>query len=106
MSNDLVLREACLRPVTCIVTCYIYASMGMWRESLRRIPPIGFFLVEIREAGPCKGAPTRFMVASEGDLSEGYGHCDPGDCLGDGQTEYRRKVDAATHCSGVNLTYI
>ena len=25
-----------------------YASMGMWRDNLRRIPPIGFFLVEIR----------------------------------------------------------
>ena len=28
-----------------------YASMGMWRDSLRRLPPIGFFVVEIRGAG-------------------------------------------------------
>ena len=58
-------------------------------------------------------------------LSEGYGHVGPGVCLGDDQTEaylkdmgmaglasvwamarrrpkeYRRKVDAATRCSGV-----
>ena len=63
--------------------------------------------------------------ASGGVLSEGYGHDGPGVCLGDGQTEaylkdlgktgvasvwamarqrpkeYRRKVDAATRCSGV-----
>ena len=30
-----------------------YTSMGMWRDSLRRIPPIGFFPVEIRGPGPC-----------------------------------------------------
>ena len=30
-----------------------YASTAMWRDSLRRIPPIGFFLVESRDhAGP------------------------------------------------------
>ena len=33
-----------------------YASRGMWRNSLQRIPPIGFFLVEIRRVGPCRGA--------------------------------------------------
>ena len=32
-------------------------------------------------------APTRFMVASDGVLSEGYGHDGPGVDLGDGQTE-------------------
>ena len=32
-------------------------------------------------------ASTRFMVASGGVLSEGYGHGGPGFCLGDGQTE-------------------
>ena len=61
----------------------------------------------------------------DGGLSEGYGHGGSGVCLGDGQTDaylkdtdmvglasawsmarrrpkkYRRKVDAATHCSGV-----
>ena len=72
-----------------------------------------------------EGAPTRFMVASGGVLSEGFGLGGPGVCLGDGQTEaylkdagmaglasawamarrrpkeYRRKVGAATRCSGV-----
>ena len=72
-----------------------------------------------------EGASTRFMVASGGVLSEGYGHDGPGVYLGNGQTEaylkdmgmaalasawamarrrskeYRRKVDAATRCSGV-----
>ena len=72
-----------------------------------------------------EGAPTRFMVASGGGLSEGCGHDGPSVCLGDGQTEaylkdmgkaglasawamarrrlkaYRRKVNAATRCSGV-----
>ena len=82
-----------------------YASMGMWRDSLRRIPPIGFFLVEIQYKGlvHVEGAPTRFMVASGGVLSEGCGHGGPGVCQGDGQTEYRHKVDAATRCSGVWL---
>ena len=34
-----------------------------------------------------EGASIGFMVASGGDLSEGYGHDGPGVCLGDGQTE-------------------
>ena len=34
-----------------------------------------------------EGVPTRFLVASDGDLSEGYWHGGPGVCLGDGQTE-------------------
>ena len=66
-----------------------------------------------------------FMLASGGVLSEGYRHGRPDDCLGDGQTKaylkdmgkaglasawamarrrlkaYRRKVNAATRCSGV-----
>ena len=67
----------------------------------------------------------RLVVVSGGVPSEGYGHGGPGVCLGDGQTEaylkdmgmtdlpsvwvmarrrpkeYRRKLDAATRCSGV-----
>ena len=76
---------------------------------MRRIPPIGFFLVEIRDRD--EETSTGFMVASGGVLSERYGDGGPGVCLGDGQTlrEYRRKVDAATRCSGVclfpDLTY-
>ena len=34
-----------------------------------------------------EGAFTGFMIASDGGLSEGYGHGGPGVCLGDGQTE-------------------
>ena len=34
-----------------------------------------------------EGPPTRFMDASGGVLSEGYGHGGTGVCLGDGQTE-------------------
>ena len=34
-----------------------------------------------------QGAPTCFMVASGGVLSEGYGHVGLGVCLGDSQTE-------------------
>ena len=34
-----------------------------------------------------EGAYTRFMVASGGGLTEGYGHDGPGVSLGDGQTE-------------------
>ena len=63
-----------------------YASVGIWRDSLQRIPPIGYFLVEIRGAGPCR-ASTGFMFASGGDLSEGYRHGGPRVCLGDGQME-------------------
>ena len=33
------------------------------------------------------GASTRFMVASGGNVSEGYGHDGPGVFMGDGQTE-------------------
>ena len=61
--------------------------MGMWHDSLRKIPPIGFFLVDIRGAGPCREGAHTFMVASGGGLSEGYGHGGPAVCLGDRQTE-------------------
>ena len=44
MFNDLVLREARLG-----------AFMGMWLDSLLTIPPIRYFLVAIRGAGPCEG---------------------------------------------------
>ena len=77
--------------------------------------------VEVGDGRLSRGRPG-FMVASCGGLFEGYG---PGVRLGDGQTEaylkdmgmtslasalamarrrakeYRRKVDAATRCSGV-----
>ena len=52
----------------------------MCRDSLRRILPIGFCLVEVREG-------VHRLRASGGVLSEGYGHDRPDVCLGDGQTE-------------------
>ena len=55
-------------------------------------PPIGFFFVEIRVAGPCRGASTRFMVGSGGDLSEGCEHGGPGVCL----SMARRRPSALT----------
>ena len=46
----------------------------------------------------CRRAPkdvrAGFMLASYGDLSEGYGHGEIGVCLGDGQTEaYLKDMD-------------
>ena len=64
-----------------------YAHMGLWRDSLRRIPPIGYFLPTSEWLNHAEGASTGFMVASGSVLSEGYGHGGPGVCLGDGQTE-------------------
>ena len=60
--------------------------MSKWRDSLQRIPLIGFFLVEIRGAGPCRGGVYSFKVALDGVLFEGYGYGAHGVCLGDGQT--------------------
>ena len=64
-------------------------SLGFTTGSdfLRRIPPIGFFLIEIRGLDHGEGVSTRFTVASGGVLSEEYGHGGPGVCLGDGQME-------------------
>ena len=66
---------------------YTYAFIGMCRDSLRRIPPIGLLLSKSEGLVHAEGALTRFMVASGGVQSEGGGHGGPGICLGDGQTE-------------------
>ena len=55
-----------------------YASMGMWRDFLRRIPLIEFFLARSEGLDHSEGASTRFMFASGGILSEGYEHDGPG----------------------------
>ena len=81
-----------------------YASTGLWRDFLWRIPPIGFFFAEIRGAGPCQGASTGFMGASGGVLSEGQRQGGPGVCRAMARLrpkKYRQKVDATTHCFGV-----
>ena len=60
---------------------------GHERDSLRRIPPIGFCLAGSEGLDYSKGPPECFVVASGGVLIEGYGHGGSGVCLGDGQTE-------------------
>ena len=53
----------------------------MWRDYLRRIPTIGFFFVEIGEAGPGRrGAHSSWLRKVESYLKDGVS-------LGDGQTE-------------------
>ena len=63
-----------------------YASMGMWRDSLRRIQS-DTFLSRSEGLDHAEGASTGFKVASGGVLFEGRGHGGPGVWLGDGQTE-------------------
>ena len=66
----------------------------MLRESLEKLPLIGFCFVGVRGAEPCRGPPAWFVVASGGILSEGYWHDGPGVCLGDGQTvAYLKDMD-------------
>ena len=88
MSNDLILGEAGLRQVTCIVRerqlrLYGHVARLHAEDPAHRIP----FLSRSEGLDHAERAPTRFMVASGGVLSEGYGHGGPGVCLGDGQTE-------------------
>ena len=83
--NDLVLREAGLRQVTCIVherQLRLYVARRPAEDPAHRI------LVSRSEwLNHAEGAPTRFMVVSGGVLCEGYGYDGPGVCLGGGQTE-------------------
>ena len=76
-----------------------YKEMGMWRDSLWRIPPIGFIPVEIRGAGPCRMGVHTLLFASCGVLSEGYGHGSPASAWAMARRKpkmCRRKMDAAT----------
>ena len=50
-------------------------------------PPSDSFLSRSEGLVHAEGAPTRFVVAEGGVLSEGCGHGGPGVGLGDGQTE-------------------
>ena len=47
---------------TDIIVSANYAYMGMWQDSLRRILPIGFSLIEIRGTGSCRGGVHRLHV--------------------------------------------
>ena len=75
-------------------------------DTLRRIPPIRFFLVKSEWLVHDKGAPTRFMVAS-GVLSDRDGH---GVCLGDVQkeavTRWTRRRAAPAYAPIPDLTLI
>ena len=86
-----------------------YAFMGMWRDSLRRILLIGFYFVHIRGAGPMPGPARR--------LGDGQTESYPKDMSMTGlasawamargrSKDYRRKVDAASRCSGVCPPYL
>ena len=63
MSNDLVLRQAGLRLVNCIVRERQIRLYGMWRDSLQWIPPI-------ERIGPCQRPHAWVVVASCEVLSE------------------------------------
>ena len=102
MSNDLVLLEAGLRRIICI-------AMGMWRDSLRRIPPIGLFLVEIRGAGPCRRGVHRLHVCAGGVLFEGSEHGGLASARAMARRmprQHCRKVYAVMRCSGVCPPYL
>ena len=70
----------------------------MWRDYLQRIPRNSVFsgsegldhaqgLKHAEWLDHAEGRPGRFVIASGGALSEGYGHGGSGVCLGDGQSE-------------------
>ena len=63
--------------------------------------PSDFLLSRSEGLVYAEGAPTGFMVASGGVLSEGYGHGGPGVCLGDGQTEANLKDAGMTGLASV-----
>ena len=75
----------------------------MWRDSLRKIPHIGVFLVEIRVAAPCRGGVHRLrQVVSVYLRDTGMaGLASAWAMARRGPKEHRRKVDTATRCSVV-----
>ena len=85
MSNDLVLRVAGMRHVTCIVREYQLRLYGHVARLLAEDPAHRIHSCEDSRSWTMPRG--RFMVAFGGALSEGYGHGGPGVCLGDGQME-------------------
>ena len=79
---------------------FLLRLYGMWRDSLRSIPPIRIFLVEIRGAGPCQEVDLWFQIAFY--LKDmGITGLAPALVMArQRRDEYRRKVEAATRCSG------
>ena len=88
MSNDLVLREAGLRQVTCIVRERQLRLYGHVAQLPAEDPAQwDSFLSRSEGLVHAEEALTRLMVASGGVLSERCGHGGPGVCRGDGHTE-------------------
>ena len=93
-----------VRRVTCIVRGVNYAFTGMWHGSLQRIPIIGSCLVGIRGLHLAGGRPrASWLRHVESYLKD---TCMAALASAWAMTrrrpqEYRRKVDAATRCSGV-----
>ena len=101
------IRQAFCHDIVVGLARWFRTSFNHFWECHWRYPRIGFFLVEIRGPGPCRGASTGFMVASGGVLTEGYGHDGPGVCLGDGQTVARwtRRRAAPAYAPIPDLTW-
>ena len=76
-----------LRQVTCVFRERQLRLYELWRDSLRWIPLIGFFVAEIRRVGPCRGVAHTLHSCVKWSPPEGYVHGEHGVCLGDGQTE-------------------
>ena len=79
--------ETGLRQVTCIVREGQLRLYGHVARLPAEDPPSDSFMSGSEGLDHVERASTRFMVASDGGLSEGYVHGGPGVCLGDGQTE-------------------
>ena len=82
--------------------------MGMWRDSLRRTPPIRFFLVEIQGLDHAEGRPhASWLRQVEAYLKDTgmAGLVSAWAMARRRPSENRRKVDAATRCSGVRLEH-
>ena len=77
--------------------------MGMWHVSLRRIPPLGY-LSRSEGLVHAEGASTRFMLHQVESYLRDTGMAGLASAWAMARRrpkEHRRKVDAATRCSGV-----
>ena len=100
MPNDLIHREAGLQQVSCLLRDCQLRLMGTQREFPRKISPTGFFLIEIRGAGPCREAWWLRQEAYLKDMGMA-GLVSAWAMVRRRAREYRHKVDAVTRCSGV-----
>ena len=81
------IRKAGLRQVTCLVRERQLRLYGHVARLPAEDPAHRILSPRSKGLVHAEVASTRFMVASDGGLSEGYGHGGPGVCLGDVQTE-------------------